>query len=88
MGRVKTTIEIPDNLFREAKALAAKQGLTLKALVTNSLRQTLATRKTALPDQPWMKFYGCMKDIPADELAALSKRIEQECERVDDKDWS
>ena len=84
---MKTTIELPDDLFREAKAIAARRGISLKSLVTNSLRETLATGKTAQPDRPWMKFYGCLNDVPADELAAISHRIEEECERVDEKDW-
>ena len=85
---MKTTIEIPDDLFREAKAIAARRGMSLKSLVTNSLRESLSAGKATLPDRPWMKFYGCMKDVPADELASISRRIEEECERVDEKDWS
>jgi hypothetical protein len=85
---VKTTIELPDDLFREAKTVAARRGISLKSLVTNSLRESLAAVKSAPPDRPWMKFYGCMKDVPADELTGINRRIEEECERVDEKDWT
>lgn len=37
-GRVKTTLDIPDDLFREAKAKAALEGRKLKDLVTEGLR--------------------------------------------------
>lgn len=37
-GLVKTTLEIPDELFREAKAKAALEGRKLKDLVTEGLR--------------------------------------------------
>jgi hypothetical protein len=37
MGAVKTTIEIPDPLFRKAKAHAAEHGQTLKDFVTDAL---------------------------------------------------
>ena len=34
---MKTTIEIPDPLFRKAKATAAERGQSLKAFVTEAL---------------------------------------------------
>lgn len=37
-GQVKTTLDIPDDLFREAKAKAALEGRKLKDLVTEGLR--------------------------------------------------
>ena len=40
---MKTTLEIPDDLFREAKAKAALEGIKLKDLVAESLRLRLAT---------------------------------------------
>ena len=41
---MKTTIEIPDALFEEAKSLAAKSRTTLKALVEAGLRDELRRR--------------------------------------------
>ena len=42
---MKTTIEISDPLLREARALAAQQGQTLRQVVEAGLRQVLAARK-------------------------------------------
>jgi hypothetical protein len=42
MGHVKTTIELPDQLFREAKATAARRGTSLKNFVTAALQEKLA----------------------------------------------
>ena len=42
---MKTTIEISDPLLREARALAAEQGQTLRQLVEAGLRQVVAARK-------------------------------------------
>ena len=39
---MKTTIEIPDPLFRKAKSTAADRGQTLKDLVTEALREKLS----------------------------------------------
>jgi hypothetical protein len=38
---MKTTVEIPNDLFRQAKARAALEGLSLRELVTYGLRLAL-----------------------------------------------
>ncbi len=40
---MKTTIELPDPLFRQAKVLAARRGTTLRALVVEGLQHVTAT---------------------------------------------
>jgi hypothetical protein len=47
---MKTTLEIPDDLFREAKAKAALEGIKLKDLVAESLRMRLAAKTRAAPE--------------------------------------
>ncbi len=42
---MKTTIEIPDSLFHEARRLAERENTTLKALVEHGLRRAVADRK-------------------------------------------
>ena len=42
---MKTTIEISDPLFKDAKRLAARDGITLRTLVENGLRHELAQRR-------------------------------------------
>ena len=53
---MKTTLDIPDPLFRKAKSKAAERGQTLKALVTEALQEKLAARtRGAGPNEPeWM----------------------------------
>jgi hypothetical protein len=41
-AHMKTTIDIADPLFLEAKRLAEREGTTLKALVETGLREVLA----------------------------------------------
>jgi hypothetical protein len=42
---MKTTIDLPDPLFRAAKATAAATGHSLKAFITDSIRQRLNQEK-------------------------------------------
>lgn len=46
MGRrMKTTVEISDTLAEEAKAVAAREKTTLRALIEAGLRQVIRERK-------------------------------------------
>jgi hypothetical protein len=42
---MKTTLEIPDPLLKEARKVAARENTTLRALVEQGLRQVVASRK-------------------------------------------
>lgn len=71
---MRTTIEIPDPLFREVKATAARQGMRLNYYVTAALLNKLAGQP-AHAEKPWMKFAGIAADDP--EMVAELKRIEK-----------
>lgn len=49
---MKTTIELPDHLAREAKRVAAESGTSLKSLLEEALRRELERRSRATPWQP------------------------------------
>ncbi|HEV8678468.1 MAG TPA: hypothetical protein VGQ90_03760 [Stellaceae bacterium] len=77
---MRTTVDIPDELFRRAKAEAALQGRKLKDLVADGLRLVLDERKKnsvveekaqATPrrgslHEKMQKFCGIIKDGPPD----------------------
>ncbi len=42
---MKTTVEISDALLREARKLAAKEGMTLRMMIEQGLRRVIADRK-------------------------------------------
>lgn len=42
---MKTTVEIPDTLLEEARKLATRQETTLRVLIIEGLRRTIAERK-------------------------------------------
>ena len=83
---MKTTLEIPDALFRKAKSTAAQRGQTLKQFVTEAVREKLVDKpgaKTAAP--PWMQFFGAGKDY-ADSIREIDRVIEEEFEQVEHED--
>ncbi|MBS1943879.1 MAG: hypothetical protein JST98_01455 [Bacteroidetes bacterium] len=41
---MKTTIELPDDLYRKVKLLSARRGATLKELLTEAIRSLLRTK--------------------------------------------
>jgi hypothetical protein len=43
----KTTIELSDDLARKAKALAARRGTTLRALIEQALRNSLREERSS-----------------------------------------
>ena len=46
MGTVKTTIEISDSLFAEARSLANAQGVTFRRLIEDGLRLVIERQQT------------------------------------------
>lgn len=84
MATLKTTIEIPDGLFRKAKTLAAANGVTLKQLVTEALEDRLKRKTNAgeTSAAPWMVGFGQLSEHRA-ETRRIEAAIEEEFERID-----
>jgi hypothetical protein len=53
---MKTTIELSDALFEQAKVAAKEQGTTLKALVENGLRWAIAPKPAQVREWPDLTF--------------------------------
>jgi hypothetical protein len=62
---MKTTVEIPDPLFRKAKATAAERGQSLRELIAEALREKLAQRGAkSVPAEPaWMAGFGKLRRL-------------------------
>ena len=82
---MKTTLEIPDALFRKAKSAAAARGIALRELVSQALAESL--REPLGTDRPWMKSFGGLSGLRR-ETADIERKIAAEFERIDPEDWS
>lgn len=54
---MKTTIEMPDELFRKAKAVAALRGQTLKDLITTAMERELTASDATSAHTPSIDEY-------------------------------
>jgi len=80
---VKTTLEIPDFLFRRAKSVAAERGIPLRQFVTEAVQEKL---KTTSHERPWMKHLGKLKHLHRDRKQ-IEKRIDEAFEQIDPEIW-
>lgn len=83
-GSVKTTIEMPDMLFRKAKAAAAEQGKSLKDFFTEAVRDRLQGQNSTEPR--WKKAFGGLSDLHR-ENQRIERLIEAEFETIDEEQW-
>jgi len=84
---VKTTIELPDDLFREAKATAARRGSSLKQLVEEALEEKLA-RESGTGEVPPAHHAWPVPppDVPIEELRRIDAIIEEAFEQIEPED--
>ena len=82
---MKTTLEIPDPVFRKAKARAAEQGIPLRQFVTEAVEERLKAT-TDSTDKPWMQMAGGLRHLRK-ETARIMGLIEDEFETIDPEDW-
>ena len=84
---MKTTLEIPDRLFRRAKATAAERGQSLKDLVSEALQEKLSVRpaRVAAAEPEWMAGFGKLRRLRK-ETGRIQRRIDGAFEIVEPED--
>jgi hypothetical protein len=82
---MKTTLEIPDELFRQTKATAALRGESLKDFITEALEAHLKRRSgEASALRGWRSVFGKAR---REEVAPVDAVIAEELERIEPDDW-
>ena len=82
---MKTTLEIPDGIFRRAKAKAAERGQALREFVTEALQEKLAGRRPEPAEQPWMRGFGQLRAL-RQETARIQRLIDEEFDVIEPED--
>jgi hypothetical protein len=80
---MKTTLDIPDVLFRRAKSMAAERGIPLRQFVTEAVQEKL---RTTSEDKPWMRHLGKLKHLRSDRKR-IDRRVEEAFEQIDRDVW-
>jgi hypothetical protein len=79
---VKTTLEIPDKVFRKAKAKAAERGIPLRQFVTEAVQEKLIAPTM---EKPWLKLVGALSHLHKENLR-IDRLIEEEFEKIEPED--
>ncbi len=84
---MKTTLEIPDPLFRKVKSIAAERGQSLKDFVTDALRDKLAANagRAAATGPEWMQGFGKLKRLHK-ETVHVQSVVDREFEVIEPED--
>lgn len=84
---MKTTVEIPDPLFRRAKSRAAERGQSLKQLVTEALQEKLAARagEAGAAEPEWMQGFGKLRRLRK-ETKRIQDRVDEVSEVIEPED--
>jgi len=81
---MKTTLEIPDDLFRRTKAEAALRGESLKDFVTEALQAHLERGADKAAPGGWRSVFGQARREEVDPVDAV---VAAELEKVDPDEW-
>ena len=85
---VKTTLDIPDPLFRQAKARAALRGVSLRQYVAEALEEKFtapASGRSGSVEPPWMLGFGALADLHL-ETSKIEALIAEEFKVLDEED--
>ena len=83
---MKTTLEIPDAIFRRAKAKAAEHRIPLRQFVSEAVAEKLEAKSPASA-KARMALAGKLRHLRK-ETVRISSLIEQEFEKIDPEEWA
>jgi len=83
---VKTTLEIPDAIFRRAKAKAAEHRIPLRQFVSEAVADKLEAKSRA-GAKARMALAGKLRHLRR-ETVRISRLIEQEFEKIEPEEWA
>ena len=83
---MKTTLEIPDPIFRELKARSALAGQPMRTFVVEAIEEHLyaAAKPDSVRKKGWRAVFGKAPKAAADELQAV---VDREFSSVNVDDW-
>ena len=83
---MKTTLEIPDTIFRRAKAKAAQSRIPLRQFVSDAVAEKLDAKPPARSNAR-RKLAGRLRHL-GKETTRINSLIEREFEKVEPEEWA
>lgn len=80
---VRTTLSIPEELYREVKATAARAGVSVSAYVARALRVAVTRPMPTQDSSPLPSFLGkggYLAGIKSESFAELTEIIDSDCD--------
>lgn len=87
---MKTTLDLPDETFRQAKARAALRGIPMRQFVTEALEEKIrgeSLKGAPVSSPPWMRGFGALADL-AEENRRIDGLIAEEFGKIEPEDES
>ena len=82
---MKTTLDIPDSVLRQAKARAALKGTSMRDFVVHAIEERLeAEQKQTRKPHGWRAVFG---KAPKGAAAKVQAAMDEEFERINPEDW-
>ncbi len=78
-----TTIEIPDSVYDQVKAHAARQGKTVEAFFVEAVHEKLADEQIPF-ERGWRSVFG---KADKEAVAEVQRIIDEEFSRIDPEGW-
>ena len=85
---MKTTLDLPDETFRQAKARAALRGIPMRQFVAEALEEKIrgeSSPGSPLQSPPWMRGFGALADLRG-ENRRIEGVIADEFGRIEPED--
>lgn len=82
---MKTTLDVPDGLYRQIKARAALKGQTIRAFFLDAIQEKLKSeREGGKKTAGWRSVFG---KATKDDVAQLQQILDDEFSEIDDEAW-
>jgi len=83
--RMKTTLEIPDAIYRQIKARAALNGQTVRAFFLDAIQQKLSNQHdVATQGAGWRSVFG---KADKKSVAEVQRIVDEEFSQINPEDW-
>lgn len=82
---MKATLELPENLIREAEVVAARNGIPLGVFVADAIQAKLGF-SAGQSTMTWQKHLGALRHLH-EESARIDQRVAEEFRTAEPESW-